>query len=94
MRGVVSAWSSFWALDTTDTTASEDGMAEPFTVALTGVRGDQWFTGSVKRWVPGERRTTCETRPVMCRIEDAGDELAELIAWALKPQRFEPQLGL
>ncbi len=94
MRGVVSAWSSFWALDTTDTTASEDGMAEAFTVALTGVVGDQWFVGGVKRWIPGERRTTCETRPVMCRIEDAADELAELMIWAVRPVTLHPQLDL
>jgi hypothetical protein len=69
-------------------------MAEAFTVALTGVVGDQWFVGSVKRWVPGEKHTTFQKRPVTCRVEDAGDELAEVIDWLLRPVTLHPQLDL
>ncbi len=69
-------------------------MAEPHTIAIGGVVSDGWLTGNVHRWTTGERRATCETREVTCRVEDAGDELAELIAWLLTPKVVEPQLFL
>jgi hypothetical protein len=50
-----------------------------------------WLTGSVQRWKTGERRVTCETRPISCRVEDAPAEVAELVAWLTRPEEFHPQ---
>ncbi len=61
-------------------------MREPRTIAVGAVVSNGWMIGSAKRWKTGERRGTCETRPISCLVEDAPAEVAELIGWLTRSE--------
>jgi hypothetical protein len=69
-------------------------MKRAHTVTLAGVVSGGWFTGTIARGGRDSQGRLCERRPITCRVEDAPEEIAELIAWAMHPNAMHPTLDL
>jgi hypothetical protein len=65
-------------------------MRKAHTVTLAGVVSGGWFTGTIARGEAARAGRMRDRRPVTCRVEDAPEEIAELIAWAMKPDLLHP----
>ncbi len=56
-------------------------MEEAWRVYLGGVVSHGWLTGRAVRHRQGKQLLDLQTRPLVCRVEDAPEEAAELMAW-------------
>ncbi len=66
-------------------------LADHRIVTLTLIAGQGWVSGSIALSDPGKGLGK-QRRPITCRAEDAPQEVAELVEWALGDRQDAPSL--